>query len=113
MKWTDWYGQLSPSKLNAPENIRASINGNTSVVRWNTVSGAEGYRVYWHIDSENGYESHMDISGGNTNNATITDLLVNTVYDIYVVSRNDSGGASTLSDNSDIVTIITGEILIA
>ena len=98
----------TPSKLNPPTNIRASLNGTTAVVRWNTVSGAEGYRVYWHIDSDDGYEAHMDVSGGTTNNATITGLMVNTVYDVYVASRNDSGGASTLSDNSDVVTITTG-----
>ncbi len=76
-----------------PSRLRASVEGNDVVLAWNTVSGADAYRIYRSSDRfapiTAGWDLVEEVSGTTWTDFGIADI---TLEAYYIVRANNSGG---------------------
>ncbi|QUX26892.1 fibronectin type III domain-containing protein [Nocardiopsis akebiae] len=82
----------SPRTLPGPPNVTAQVDGTEVVVRWDSRTGAQGYRIYW-IEALGNYpvmrNAYVDNDDGNS--YRITGLEPGMRYDVGVSSVNGYG----------------------
>lgn len=76
-------------KLPAPANIRATIGMNQIVLKWDAVSGADGYRVYMYIEASGKYEVYKSVK---STKCTVTGLNSGASYKFKITALERSGG---------------------
>ena len=82
--------------------MTAVQDGLTSIlVSWTPSSGATGYRIDYSGDSSDS----VNVSGGDTNSHTMTDLTNGQTYSISIVARS----SHFFSDSSLDMNVILGE----
>lgn len=86
-------------------SIRSVTNVATkkAVVTWNTVSGAAGYQIRYFLGSS--YKT-ITLAGGSRKSYTLTNLLKNKKYKVYVRSYRKVGGKTYYSGWSAAKTIL-------
>lgn len=85
-----------PNPPSAPKNVSVSVAANSVIVKWDAVSGATSYDVWF--DGE--------VYNVTTNSKTFTGLEPDTRYQ-YSVRANNAGGTGTYSDLQSIRTLLT------
>ena len=76
-------------KLPAPTNIRATIGTDRIILKWDAVSGADGYRVYMLNEATGRYETYKSVK---STKCTVTGLNSGTSYKFKITALERSGG---------------------
>lgn len=93
-------GNGSSTEISAPSNLRASANGNTISLSWNSVSGASRYYVYYSTSS-NGSWTCLGYTEGTA--CTTTAETAGTYY--FVVSAVKADGSEGPYSNAASCTV--------
>lgn len=85
-------------RLSTPTGVSATTQSSSSInVSWSSVSGASGYRVYYRAGS---YDSGSKTTSSTS--CTLTSLLSETTYTIYVQAYDSSGYYQDSYDSSSV-----------
>lgn len=82
-------GSGSDGTLAAPTGIKASKSTDKITLSWNTVSGADAYRVYMYDPSTGEYEKYKDVSGAK---CTVSGLKSGTSYKFKIAALKKTNG---------------------
>ena len=86
---------VSLSVASPPSNVTAVQTGPTSIrVTWSPSSDATGYRIDY--DSSGGDSGNVTISGGSTDEYTLTGLQNGDTYNISIVAISDHFSSSDI-----------------
>ena len=96
-------GNGGSTEISAPSNLRASANGNTISLSWNSVSGASRYYVYYSTSS-NGSWTCLGYTDGTA--CTTTAETAGTYY--FVVTAADSYGNESSYSNTASCNVTSG-----
>ena len=88
---SDYYDGLTTMFLMTPDLLPPVRSGSGYTVRWKSVDGAEGYRIYRKMESGGGWSLVKTVSGYTT--LTWTDNSVLSGYDYYYTVRAVKGSA--------------------
>lgn len=94
----------SGDTLAAPTGIKASKTSSSITLKWNSISGADAYRVYMYDDSTGEYEQYKDVSG---TKCTISGLRSGKTYKFKVAALEESGGKYKAGKRSKAVSVTT------
>lgn len=96
-------GNGGSTEISAPSNLRASANGNTISLSWNSVSGASRYYVYYSTSS-NGSWTYLGYTEGTA--CTTKAETAGTYY--FVVTAADSYGNESSYSNTASCNLTSG-----
>lgn len=88
------------TKLSAPKNVKADVTSTSITLRWDAVTGADGYRIYKYDESTKKFVKYKNVSG---TSCTVTDLSKNTKYYFKIATLTQTD--KTLSEHG-----ITGNL---
>ncbi len=92
------------SKLSAPEGIKVTAGEDSVVIRWDKVSGADGYRVYMHSEETDEYEKYKNVTG---TKCTVKDLKSGTKYKFKVAALVKNGEKYSVQTKSGKIEVKT------
>ena len=95
--------------LPAPQNIKASASANSVTLKWNKVSGADGYRVYMYDSDTKKYKCVKTVKG---NKCTVDGLEFGDRYTFKVAAAKKTNGkykSGTLSGKIKAAAVYSGE----
>lgn len=72
-----------PEKLAAPKNVTATKSSGKIVLKWDSVEGADGYRVYMYNDESGKYEEYKSVKTGQ---CTVSDTESGKEYKFVVTA---------------------------
>lgn len=101
-----YYTEKAPDKkLASPENIKASAKTKNSItLKWDKVSGADGYNVYLYNSATGKYEKYKTVTSAS---CTVKGLKKNTKYRFRVSALDKVNGKYAEGEKSDAVSVTT------
>lgn len=97
-------GSSSSDSLAAPTGIKASKTSSSVTLSWNSVAGADAYRVYMYDDSTGEYEQYKDVSG---TKCTVSGLKSGKTYKFKIAALEETGGKYKAGKRSKAVSVKT------
>lgn len=86
----------------ATDNLNISnITANGSLISWNTVSGAQSYRIEYKATTE----VNWSITNSNSNSITLSGLAASTTYNVRVITICSASSSSNASPTADFTTL--------
>lgn len=94
----------SGDSLAAPTGIKTSKTSSRVTLTWNSVSGADAYRIYIYDPDTGEYEQYKDVS---ETKCTISGLKSGATYKFKVAALEESGGKYKAGKRSKVVSVTT------
>lgn len=94
----------SGDELAAPTGIKSSKTRNSVTLTWNSISGADAYRVYIYDSSKGKYIKYKDVSG---TKCTISGLASGTTYKFKVAALEEVNGKYKAGKSSKPISVKT------
>lgn len=97
-------GSSSSDSLAAPTGIKASKTSSSVTLSWNSVTGADAYRVYMYDPDTEEYEQYKDVSG---TKCTVSGMKSGKTYKFKVAALEEKNGKYKAGKRSKAVSVKT------
>lgn len=98
----------SNSKLNAPGGIITTAASNSITLKWNKVSGADGYRIYMYNSAKKKYVKYKSVSG---TKCTVSNLKIGTKYNFKITALVKKNGKYYAQKASNKISVSTKKLI--
>lgn len=92
------------SKLSAPTNVKAEATSDSVTLKWDSVKGADGYKVYIYDEKEEKFVKYKNTS---STSCKVTGLTKNKKYYFKIATLTQSGSKVTEHESTKKLSVTT------